>query len=308
MMTAAIPLLREGPLYVFLSLVNIVITEMLADFLFRGLDRMEVITIRFVAAKLISTLLTFVFIKADADILLIPIFDILGSVVALVLVLLEIKKMEIKIKWMPIKMAVSKLKESAVYFISDMATTAFGAMNTLLVGIVASKTDVSYWSLCMQLVAAVQSMYSPISNGIYPTMLRTRSKAFLKKVFLIFMPCVVVGCVICVVFASTIVTIVGGEKYTEAADVFRALVPVLFFSFPSILFGWPALGAIGRQKETTRTTVITALLQIAGLAVLTIHSQWFTLTAIAVLRGATEFFMMCYRGGLCYKFRNEFAK
>lgn len=301
----AIPLLRENPIYTVLAFINIVITEMLADFLFRGIDKMEVITIRFVVSKLISTLLTFVFIKNDTQVLLIPLFDILGSAAALILVLIEINKMEIKITRTPLVDALSRLKESAIYFASDMATTAFGALNTLLIGILVTKTDVSYWSLCMQLISAVQSLYTPITNGIYPSMVRTKSLKFLKKILLIFMPIVVVGCIICFLLSNFIVTLIGGAQYTVAAPVFRALIPVLLFSFPGMLLGWPALGPIGKQKETTMTTIITAVFQVCGLGVLILVDK-FTLIHIAILRGITEGLMMVLRGGLCIKFRNEF--
>ena len=305
-LTIAIPLLRENPAYTTLAFINIVITEMLADFLFRGIDKMEIITIRFVASKLVSTLLTFVFIKNDNHVLLIPLFDILGSVVALVLVLIEIRKMGIIVTKMPLSDALNRLKESAVYFVSDMATTAFGALNTLLVGIFVSKTDVSYWSLCMQLISAVQSLYTPITNGIYPSMVRTKSLKFLKKILLIFMPIVVIGCIICVLLSSFIVTLIGGSQYTAAAPVFRTLIPVLLFSFPGMLLGWPALGPIGKQKDTTMTTIITAIFQICGLGVLIITEK-FDLINIAILRGITEGLMMLLRGGLCMKYRNEFV-
>lgn len=301
----AIPLLRENPIYTVLAFINIVITEMLADFLFRGIDKMEVITIRFVVSKLISTLLTFVFIKNDTQVLLIPLFDILGSAAALILVLIEINKMEIKITRTPLVDALRRLKESAIYFASDMATTAFGALNTLLIGILVTKTDVSYWSLCMQLISAVQSLYTPITNGIYPSMVRTKSLKFLKKILLIFMPIVVVGCVICFLLSNFIVTLIGGAQYTVAAPVFRALIPVLLFSFPGMLLGWPALGPIGKQKETTMTTIITAVFQVCGLGVLILVGK-FTLIHIAILRGITEGLMMVLRSGLCIKFRNEF--
>ena len=304
-LTITIPLLRENPLYMALAFINIVITEMLADFLFRGIDKMEIITIRFVVSKLISTLLTFVFIKNDNHVLLIPLFDILGSVVALALVLIEIRKMGITITRMPLSDALSRLKESAIYFASDMATTAFGALNTLLVGIFVTKTDVSYWSLCMQLISAVQSLYTPITNGIYPSMVRTKSLKFLKKILLIFMPIVVIGCIICVLLSSFIVTLIGGPQYTAAAPVFRTLVPVLLFSFPGMLLGWPALGPIGKQKETTMTTVITAIFQVCGLGML-IVTEKFNLINIAILRGITEGLMMFLRSGLCIKYRNEF--
>lgn len=304
-MTIAIPILRESPLYTFLAFINIVITEMLADFLFRGIDKMEVITIRFVVSKLIATLLTFIFVKTDSDIMLIPIFDIFGSVVALFLVIKEINRLGIKIKWSSIVDALNKLKESAIYFFSDMATTALGALNTLLVGIFMAKSDVSYWSLAMQLVAAVQSMYTPITSGIYPTMVRTKSKSFLKRILKIFMPIVTIGCTACIILSSYIVTVVGGGDYAAAAPTFKALVPVLFFSFPAMLLGWPALGPIGKQKEATMTTVITAVVQIVGLLLLLVVGK-FNLINIAVLRGGTELLMMTLRMGFCFKYKNEF--
>ncbi len=304
-LTVTIPLLRDNPIYTFLAFINIVITEMLADFLFRGIDKMEVITIRFVVSKLISTLLTFVFVKNDSDVLLIPLFDIAGSIVALILVLHEIRKIGIIIAKTPLTDALSRLKESAIYFASDMATTAFGALNTILIGIFVTKTDVSYWSLCMQLVSAVQSLYTPITNGIYPSMVRTKSLKFLKKILLIFMPIVVAGCVLCVFLSNFIVTLIGGIQYAEAAPLFRTLIPVLFFGFPGMLLGWPALGPIGRQKETTLTTIVTAIFQISGLGVL-ILTKSFNLTSIAILRSITEGVMMVLRGGLCIRYRREF--
>ena len=304
-LTIAIPLLRENILYVVLAFIGVVITEMQADFLFRGIDKMEAITIRFIIAKLISTLLTFVFIKNDNDLLLIPLFDILGSSVALILVFRDIRKMGFKIIHTSFGSAIKKLTESAIFFVSDMATTAFGALNTILVGIFVSKAEVSYWGLCMQLIAAVQSLYTPITNGIYPSMVRTKSLKFLKRILYIFMPIVIVGCIVCVFLSSFIVTVIGGPQYPDAAPVFRALVPVLFFSFPGMLLGWPALGPLGKQKETTMTTVIASLFQVAGLVLLVVIGR-FSLISIALLRDCTEALLMILRASLCFRFRKEF--
>lgn len=304
-LTACIPLLRENPLYVALAFVNIVLTEMLADFLFRGLDRMETITLRFVLAKTVSTLLTFVFIKNDSHVLLIPLFDILGSLVALLLVLREIRRLGITIRRQPLFAAWEKLRLSAVYFASDMATTAFGALNTVLIGIFASKTEVSYWGNCMQLVTAVQSFYTPITNGVYPSMIRTKSLKFLKKLLLIFMPLVTAGCVFCAVLAPTLVTVAFGAQYTPAGPLFRALVPVLFFSFPAMLLGWPALGPIEKQRQTTATTILAAVFQICGLMLLLALGR-FELMSLAALRGATEALLFLLRGGLVLRYRREY--
>lgn len=304
-LTLCIPILRQNVLFVALSFLNVVITEMLADFLFRGIDRMEVLTIRFVVSKIISTVCTFIFIKEDSHLLLIPIFDCLGSAAALVMVLVEIKKLGVRFAPSGIRESVRMLKESATYFVSDMATTAFGALNTLLIGIYASSTDVAYWGLVMQLAGAVNSMYTPITNGIYPSMIRTKSLGFIKKILMIFMPVVTVGCLICFFGAELIMLIVGGEQYVAAAPVFQCIVPVLFFSFAAQLFGWPTLGPIGKSKETSATTVITAIAQITGLVALIAMDQ-FQLVYIALLRGATELLMLAMRVGVCIRYRKEY--
>ena len=304
-LTICIPILRENILFVALSFLNVVLMEMLADFLFRGIDRMEVLAIRFVLSKIISTVCTFLFIKDDSHLLMIPIFDCLGSVAALVLVLWEVRKLGLWFKPSGIRESIRMLKESAAYFISDMASTAFGALNTLLIGIYASSTDVAYWGLVMQLVGAVNAMYTPITNGIYPSMIRTKSLGFIKKILMLFMPIVTVGCLICWFGAELIMVIVSGQQYVAAAPVFRCMVPVLFLSFGAQLFGWPTLGPIGKSKETSMTTVITAIAQILGLVVLIAIDQ-FQLVYIALLRCATELLMLSLRVGVCIRYRHEY--
>lgn len=303
--TLAIPMLRSNALFVALSFLNVMLTEMLADFLFRGLNKMEVLTVRFVVSKLISTVCTFLFIRNDTYLLLIPVFDCLGSAAALVLVLVEIKKLGVRMAPSGIRESWRMLKESATYFASEMATTAFGALNTLLIGIYIDAAQVAYWGVVMQLVGAVNSMYTPITNGIYPSMIRTKSLGFIKKILIIFMPLVAAGCIFCFFCAEWILTLVSGAEYTAAVPVFRCMIPVMFFSFAGMLFGWPTLGAIGKSKETSLTTVITAAAQIAGLIALLAAGQ-FTLIHIALLRGATELLMLMLRFGMCMRFRHEY--
>ena len=302
-----IPILRNNLFYTFLSYINIIVTELLADFLFRGIDKMGVITIRFVITKIISTILTLIFIKGDNNIIMIPIFDILGSLMAVILVFYEIKKLNIKLKFTGIKSSLIKLKESAIYFVSDMATTAFGALNTLIIGIFADTTQVAYWSVCMQLVGAVQSMYTPITNGIYPTMVRTKDLRFIKKVIKIFMPVVICGCIFCFVASKTILNVVGGKQYVEAYKIFRALIPVMLFSFPGMLLGWPTLGTIGKQKQVTLTTIITAIGQVLGLIILILFNKFY-LVYVALLRGITEFLMLLLRLCFCIKYKKDYVK
>ena len=304
-MTAAIDLLRQNTAYVLLSFVTVALSAFLVDYLFRGLEQMQEITIRFVTMKGIATALTFFFVRGDGDLLWIPLLDILGTAVSLVLVWLRVRKYGISLCVPQLRAAWQQLKDSARYFVSEIATTAFGALNTLVIGIMLPAAQIALWSVAMQIISAVQVMFSPITNGIYPEMVRNRSGGLLKKVCALFIPVLLLGCGALYFLAEPAILIVSGPKYLDAVPVLRYLIPVLIFSFPAMLFGWPALGALGRVKETTATTVISAVFQCAGLGALIIAGQ-FTIMNIALLRCATELILLTGRLGFCIRFRKEF--
>lgn len=305
-MIAVIPLLRANIGYTLLAFVTVFLSVFLFDYFFRGIEKMQVITLRFVAMRGIATALTFIFVHSDKDILFVPLLDAVGSLVAVILVFVELKKENIKIHFSSVSTAWKKLKNSFVYFASNMATTAFGALNTLLIGAFLPATEVAYWSVCMQLIGAVQTMYTPITDGIYPEMIKTKSWKFIKRLLMIFMPIVFAGSAFSIAVAPYVLQIVGGEQYIAATSLFRALVPVLIFSFPGIVLGWPTLGALDKAAQVTKTTILSAVVQVASLLLL-IATGHFTVMWIAIFRCVTEFVLMASRGWYCWKYRREFC-
>ncbi len=304
-LSLALPILRTNILYTMLSYVAVFLSIFLMDFLFRGLERMHVITIRFIVMKIISTIFTFVLIKGDQNLILIPILDIVSTLVAILMVWYEIGKMQLKLKFSGMKKVISTLKDSFVYFLSNVAATSLNALSTIIIGIYTSPTEVAYWSLCMQIIGSITACYNPISDGIYPEMIKTKNTAIIKKVLKIFMPIVLAGCIFSYFFANIGFMILGGEKYSNAVPVFRLLIPTLFFGFPAIIFGWPTLGAIGKAKETTITTIIAIsvyIIYIVGLIV----TKSFTITNIAIGRSITEMVLFGTRYWFYRKYKSLF--
>ena len=305
-MCFAIDILKLNIIYVILSFVAVFFTSYLADFLFRGIEKMHYITIVYLISKGLSVILTFVFVKDDSTILWIPVLEIIMNVVSIVISAFIIKKLGIKIRVSTIKECFLMIKDSFVYFLSSIATTAFSALNTLLIGIfITDLTQVAYWSLCINIISAIQGLYAPICNSVYPYMIRERSLKFIHKVLILIMPVVTVGCVLCFFMSKTVLYVVGGEKYVEAAYLFKWLIPILFFSFPAQLYGWPTLGAIGKEKATTVSTILAAVVQLLGIVFLIITNS-FNLIALAILRFSTEGILMAVRIYLTYKYHGCF--
>ena len=302
---AFIPLLRENILYFSLSFVAASLTILLPDFLFRGLEQMHIITYRFLIMKGVSTFLCFVVVKGDENLLLIPLLDILGTLVSVGWTWIKIVKMQLWPIFSSIQNALRALRISVVYFSSDAATTIFGAFNTMIIGIMLSKEDIAFWSVATQLISGVQSLYTPITSGVYPYMVREQDGRLIKRLLCVFMPIVLVGTGIAFLIGDWLVVLISGEKYIAASGVLKSLLPLLIISFPSMLLGWPCLGAIRKQRQVTLSTVLAALIQILVLVLLIIWGQ-LTLFTVAIARIISEIVLLSSRSFFCVKYKGEF--
>lgn len=295
-------------LYSFFSLGTNILSIFLFEYVFKAYEQMGKIAIRYVIMKLISLVLTLLFVKSDKDIMLMPIFDVLASIVVIVLVSFQLKKLGVKpeFNFKRIKGAWIALKSSFVYFISNFATTAFTALNTVLIGLFLSKTEVAYWSVTMQIVSAVQALYSPIINSVFPTMVKEKNLKIIHKIMLIYMPIILMGCVLILVLGDWAVPFVFGEQYLMSSTILKYLIPQLIFSFPAMLYGWPCLGAIDKNKETATSTIISAVVQVLGLVLLAIIGK-FTILGIAIVRCLSELSLCVIRMSVVYRNKKKFV-
>ena len=306
LMTLNINLLKDNFMFVCLSVFVPVLSSFLMDFLFRGIEKMHIITIIFVFMKSISTILTILIIKSDSEVLFIPIFDIISSVAAIALSWIIVRKLGYSFKLTNIKNCLNKIKSSFGYFANSMASTAFGTLNTVIIGIfIKDVQQVAFWSVCMQIIGAIQNMYVPISNGIYPYMIKNKDFKFIRNILFAFLPLICAGTIVCYIISPFVLNIVAGKEYIEAAQVFRVLLPILIMSFPVAILGWPALGSINKVKETTLSTIYGAIAQVIGIILLLVSGN-FTIINIAILRNLSELAMLLARCFYLFKYRDLF--
>ena len=301
-----LPILARYKTFALLSFFPVFLSVFLFDFVFRGIEKMQVISTRFVIMKSIALVFTFVMIKDDSNLLWIPLLDTIGSFIAVILVAFQLKKNSVIPGLSTFKKAWESIESSFNYFISNLATTAFNAFNTVVIGIVLTTTEVAYWGICMQLVGGIQALYTPIIDGVYPDMVRTKDLRQIRRILYVLVPVISAGCIFTYFFAGKGLAIVGGEDYRAADFLLRWLIPVLFFGFPSMLFGWPTLGAIEKQRTVAATTIAASLLQVVSVFVLIIAGR-FSLTTVAIVRGFVELFLLIIRFTLTLKNKKGFT-
>lgn len=300
-----IPLLRANRMFLWLYFIAIGITIFLPDFLYRGIEKMECVAIPYTVAKTLSIVLTLGLIKSDADVLLIPIFEIISNIIAVLISLILLKRLKIRIRFSNLQNWVRDLKNSAVYFMSNFSTTVFGALTTLVVGVLLEEKEVAYWSVCMQVVSAAKSLYAPISNSIYPNMVTNKNLKLVSNIRNFMTIPLLIGSGIVVFFGEPIMVIIGGEEYAYAGYILKILLPVILASFYSMLYGWPVLGAIGKEQQTTISTVVAAVLQISGILII-YFLDVFNLVSLAICCGVSEIALLIIRYSIFIKNKKLF--
>ncbi len=302
-------ILRENFVVLVAYYFSTLLLAFLPDFIYRGTEQMQGMTMRYVLSKAVTTGLTLLLVKGPEHLLLVPIFNGVGNLVSVVFTWSHLKKLiGITFHFEPLRYSFSEIRESCVFFISTFASTAFTLANTALMGIVSlQEADIACWGVAFQLVSIVISLYEPITTSIYPRMVSSKNLKLVRTALFLAIPVILVGIAFCYFMAPILVNIVAGEGYDAAIKIFRIMLPVLLFTYPAQLLGFPVLSAVNKEKYATISTVVSAIFHVVGL-ILLIAFQAFTLVSVAILRSMTEFVFMNLRVYFYMKVRKCFAE
>lgn len=291
-----IPILADNVLYVFLAFAAVALRALLPDFVFQGFEQMGPLTTRYFASKGVMVVLVLLLVHSPEDLLLVAVADIAGAVVGLVWSFVAMRRLfGVTIAAPSIRQSFRELYNSAIYCVSNISSSLFSGFTTLIIGLaVTDKTDLAFWSLTLTTVNAVQALYTPITNSLYPHMINSRDFGFAKRLSAIALPALAIGTVAYCGLAEPIMLVLGGAEYLGAAHVMRMISPLLVFSFYAVLIGWPVLGAMGCVKELTASTIATGVVNVAALLVLYL-TETASLDAICVVRWSVDALLLLLR-------------
>ena len=304
--TIMLPIMAANPLYVAIAFIGTCFKALLPDYVFRGQEDMGIITYRYVVSQAIAVGLMFVLVKSPEDLLLVAVLESLGALVALIWSWENvIRKRKIGFKRVGFPRLKAVMSESAIFFISTMATGILSSITMLFIGyFIHDAAQISYWSVAMTAVVAVQALYSPITNSLYPHMVKRRDFAILKRLMMIGMPTVIIGVILFAYLGDVVMLVLGGEEFVPGSYVIPLVAPILLFSFPAVMLGFPVLGAVGHIKQLTASSVTASLFQITGLCVLAIAGI-FSIETVAFLRCSCEAVLMSVRVFFVWRFWQE---
>ncbi len=299
-----IPAWEKKQLILILTFVSSTLNSMMPDFLYRGLERMSAITIRTVIVKIFFTCSIFIFLKKPEDVWVIPVIGIVGNSVALLQAYIHvIKKLGIHFCKPSIRDTFGELRSSASFFFSRIATTAYTALNTVILDIITnSGAPTSYYSSADRLIAAGKKGLSPVADSLYPYMTRNRDFKLVKKVLLILEPIIFVFCAIIFMFSREFCAWFFGADFAQAGDVLRAMLPIAVVTLPTYILGFPMLTAMGISKHANYSTIVGSVFHLVILGILFCLGE-INMISLALSASATSIVILLYRIIVIVKYR-----
>ena len=287
----------EGRTGLFLLFyLSTVCTSLMPDYMYRGLEKMTAITVRTVAIRTFFTVCIFVFLKGPQDLYIIPVLNIIGNGIAMILAYVDLaRRFEIRFARVGRGEVFAQIKRSSVFFLSRIATTAYTSLNTIILDMItASGGATGYYTAADKLITTGRNVLSPISDSMYPYMARNRDFKLVKKVLLVALPPITLFCAACFIWAEPLCRFFLGPEFGPAGTVLRAMLPVGVVTLPNYILGFPTLGAMGLSKYANYSVVFGSVLHVCNLLILFLTGN-VNMVTLAILVSVAESAILIFR-------------
>ncbi len=260
--------------------------------LFQGIERMRVITIINVLAKIIFTISIFIFIKNKNQYIYVPVLNSLGFIFAgLIGFILSLKYIHFKQpQWKVMKNFVG---ENSSLITSNFATSIYTSGNTFILGLVGGEMIAGVYSSMEKLVLAIKTLYTPLYQAIFPWLANKPKKEIISFINRLKKPILLSGLIlagIIYVFAEPILNLVYKDPViTGYAYVFRILGFIAVFASLNMIYVslfFPALKLYKyRMIPMVAGGIINLILAVIG-------AWYFGITGVAVAAVFSELMIL----------------
>lgn len=301
-----IPILKNNFEFSFLMIAAACIRGMWPDYIFQAFENLGPITVRFLLARSLAVLPVFLFVRSFDDVNLIALFEIFSAMVSLLWTYHTVYKLfgiRLKFICLNLKGIIFYLKDTFPCCASNIAANSASGLTTLILGVSAlSLSDIGYWSLAVTSLAAVQAIFVPITNALYPHIIVSNDTKLVNKIAIFALPVLVVITLLFCIESNIIIKIIGGDEYLQGEYVFYWISPTVIFSFYSMLYGWPVLGAKGYTGKVASATIVSSVFCLVSIIFAALLFN-INLVIVCLIRCFSEFILMMLRIFWCFKLK-----
>ncbi|MEP9404205.1 flippase [Sphingomonas sp. VNH70] len=237
------------------------------QWLFQGLERLKAVSAIQVAARLIAFGALFVVVKGPDDLYLATFLQgsgfLIGGLLALPRTLSALRGG--RITWPTGAQLRHQLHEGWHVFLSTAAINIYTSSNAFFLGLLAPAAVVGQFHVAERIIRAVQMLYAPIGNALYPHASRLAAQApeqllaFNRKLLIFLGGAAAAVSIAIFLLAPFVVGMLFGPDYALSIQVLRILSPLPFIVVCSNIFGTQTMIPLGMSKIFSRILLISAI-------------------------------------------------
>lgn len=298
--------MNDDPWFYILCYLSTASGTFMLDFFYRGIEEMQVITIRSVVIRAFFTVCIFIFLRNEADYWVIPALDLASGILAIAIVYWHMmRKLKYRFVIPSRRVCLDVLKHSASFFYSRIASTIYTSTNVFLLGFVYAPMSVPMgaYSSADKIFNLMKIGFGPIADSLYPYMVRNQDFKLLKKILIVFMPLTILAGAVIAWFAEPICVLLLGQKFAATAPLLQLMMPIFVITLPIYLLGFPTLSALGAAQAVNNSVIVASAVHIVMLVAL-FAADMLTVKTVIIATLITEIVMLIYRIGAIIKYRH----
>lgn len=284
----------EYQLFLWLLLLPIIGQTLQPIWFFQGIERMAFITLYTVLSRSLYIGLVIWWVSVPADHYWVAVANGVGSIVAAAIGIGMMLRLGYWPQWCGWGGVKQTFRESTEFFWSRAAVATYTAGGAIFLGLVSTPLQVAYYSAAEQLYKGAQSLFSPVSQALYPHMAKHRNFPLFFKILKVVIILGLVGLVGGVLVGHWAIQFIFGADFKPAYPVLIVFMVTFTITTPSILLGYPFLGALGNSKAANMSVIWAGLVQ-ALLLVVCYFLAFHQAVDIAITVLIAEVFVLVYR-------------
>lgn len=254
-------------LYFWLLLLPIAGQTFQPIWFFQGVERMFFITAYSVSARLLYLILIIILVSQPSDNYYVAIANGVSSISSAIIGLGAMIWLGYAPMWCGWKQIISTFKDSTEFFWSRAAVATYTAGGAFFLGLTSTTHQIAYYSAAEQLYKGAQSLFQPISQALYPYMVKSRNIGLFKKIIFYSISLSLLGLLIGIATGKFFLDLIYGSGFNESYPALVIFMLTYSITIPSILLGYPLLGAYGESKTANMSVVIAGTFQVVFLII-----------------------------------------
>lgn len=237
--------------FLILTIVAVIPYSLIQEWVFRGLEKMEYITLGRFFQGLTFLLFIYLLVKSDKDIFYVPLSRLVSFLIISFVFLFLFYRMGLFCGFLEnidIKFLQNILKIGFILVLSSLMVKVYYNVDTIMMGIFRSMEEVGVYSALYNFVLGLVSIRNVILGAVFPTLSRVKilpKRVFIRKIVFIEILSSSLGLIaflVAIFFNKFWINLIYGSKYISdlSLKVFNILMvtPLIIFVdlvFPSLL-------------------------------------------------------------------------